>query len=112
MSEKREMKARKKAYKKAMKKATRPWKFLAWLSGPMCAIFVALAICLNLFDNTVALFLGGSFWELENEDMSAQYFTEDFTTEEREARGKELVYQVEAEGAALLMNENNALPLG
>lgn len=111
MSEKNEMKARKKAFKKASKKAVRPWKGLAVLTGPLCAVFIALSICLNLFDNTVALFVGGSFWELENEDMSAQYFTEDYTTEEREQRGLELVYQVEAEGAALLMNENNALPL-
>ena len=111
MSEKREIKSRKKAFKKASRKAVRPWKGLALLTGPLCAIFVALAICLNLFDNTVALFLGGTFWQLENEDVNAQYFTEDYTTEEREIRGQQLVYQVEAEGAALLMNENTALPL-
>ena len=112
MSEtKKEIKARKKAYKKARRKAIRPWKFLTLLSAPLFVIFLALSIVLGMFDNTVALFVGGSFWELENEDPNAQYFVEDYTTEEREQRGLELVYQVEAEGAALLTNENDALPL-
>jgi len=105
-------KAMKKAYKKARGKATKPWKLLTWISGPLTAIFLVLSIGLGMFDNTVALFVGGSFWELENEDPNAIYYTSDFaTTEEREQRGLELVYQVEAEGAALLMNENGALPL-
>ena len=65
-----------------------------------------------MFDNTVSLFVGGTFWELENEDPSAVYYEGDFATEEeRVAKGAELVKQVEAEGAALLMNEENALPL-
>ena len=113
MSElKNEKKAQKKAYKKARRKATRPWKFLTWLSGPLFVIFLALSIVLGMFDNTVALFVGGSFWELENEDANAQYYTEDFATEEeRVAKGTQLVYQVEAEGAALLTNTEKALPL-
>ena len=104
-------KALKKAFKKASRKATRPWKGLALLSGPLTAIFLALSIGLGMFDNTVALFVGGSFWELVNEDPNAIYYETDYTDEEREQRGKDLVYQVEAEGAALLMNENGALPL-
>ena len=111
MSDKKEIRAHKKAYKKARRKATRPWKFLSWMSAPLFVIFLALSVGLGMFDNTVALFVGGSFWQLENEDTSAQYFTEDFTTEEREKRGQELVYQVEAEGAALLTNTDKALPL-
>ena len=104
-------KAMKKAFKKAKRKAIRPWKGLTLLSGPLTAIFLALSIGLGMFDNTVALFVGGSFWELENEDPNAIYYEVDYTDEERVARGAQLVYQVEAEGAALLMNENNALPL-
>ncbi|MBR5252081.1 MAG: glycoside hydrolase family 3 C-terminal domain-containing protein [Oscillospiraceae bacterium] len=112
MSDKKELKARKKAYKKARRKATRPWKFLTGLSAPLFVIFLALSVALGMFDNTVALFVGGSFWELENEDPSAQYFTGDFATEEeRNAKGAQLVYQVEAEGAALLTNNDKALPL-
>ena len=107
----KQIKARKKAFRKARNYATRPWKFFSWTFTPLFVIFLAAAVGLTTFDNTVALFMGGSFWELENEDPNAQYFTEDYTTEEREQRGIELVYQVEAEGAALLMNENGALPL-
>lgn len=69
-------------------------------------------VVLSTFDNTVALFVGGTFWKLENEDPEAIYYENDFETEEeRNAVGYELVKQVEAEGAALLMNANGALPL-
>ena len=45
-----------------------------------------------MFDNTIALFVGGTFWEVENEDPSAQYYVGDFATEEeRVAAGAELV---------------------
>ena len=65
-----------------------------------------------MFDNTVVLFAGGTFWELVNADPNAIYYESEFETEaERNAAGAQLVYQVEAEGAALLTNVNNALPL-
>ena len=109
---KQEKKVQKKAFKKARKKAIRPWRFLTWLSGPLAVILAVACVFVGMFDNTVALFVGDSFWELENEDPNAKYYVEDFATqEERVARGYELVKQVEGEGAALLMNENNALPL-
>ena len=64
-----------------------------------------------MFDNTVAAFVGGSFWELVNEDPNAKYFEMDFSTnEEMYEYGDKICYQVEAEGAALLTN-NGALPL-
>lgn len=110
--DKNEMKARKKAFKKAKRKVIGPWKVLTWVSLPLAIVLIAATIILSMFDNTVALFVGGSFWELVNEDENAIYYEEDFATEEeRVARGYELVKQVEAEGAALLTNENNALPL-
>ena len=107
-----EKKVRKKAYKKARSKATRPWKWLTWISMPLAIILTAASIIVTMFDNTVTLFVGGTFWELENEDKNAVYFKGDFATEaDRLKAGRELVQQVEAEGAALLTNENNALPL-
>ena len=110
--EKQEIKARKKAYKKALRKARRPWKLLTLVGAPLAVIFSIILIIVTMFDNTVSLFVGGTFWELENEDPSAVYYEGDFATEEeRVAKGAELVKQVEAEGAALLMNEENALPL-
>ena len=105
-------KAQKKAYKKALRKARRPWKFLSILSAPLAIIFTALLIVVSMFDNTVALFVGGTFWELENEDPGAVYYESDFASEaDRTAKGAELVKQVEAEGASLLTNEDEALPL-
>ena len=110
--DKKEIKARKKAYKKALRKARRPWKFLTILSAPLAVILLAALIVVSMFDNTIALFVGGTFWKLENEDPNAIYYEGDFETEEeRVAKGAELVKQVEAEGAALLTNENSALPL-
>ncbi|MBQ2987398.1 MAG: glycoside hydrolase family 3 C-terminal domain-containing protein [Tyzzerella sp.] len=111
-----EKKAQKKAFVKARRRARRPWKFLTLLSGPLMAIFIALAVVVSMFDNTMALFLGGTFWELENEDKDAIYYEGDYDTEEERIKaGAELVKQVEAEGATLLTNEKvndkAALPL-
>lgn len=110
--DKKESKARKKAYKKALRKARRPWKFLTILSAPLAIIFAALLLVTSMFDNTIALFVGGTFWQLENEDPTAVYYEGDFDTEkERVEKGAELVKQVEAEGAALLTNGDSTLPL-
>ena len=110
--DKKEIKARKKAYKKARRRARRPWKFLTLLSGPLAVLFTVILVVVTMFDNTIALFVGGTFWELENEDPTAVYYEGDFDTEkERVAKGAELVKQVEGEGASLLTNNDNALPL-
>ena len=110
--DKKEFKVQKKAYKKAKRKACGLWKVLSSISGPLAIILTIATVVISMFDNTFALFLGGTFWEVENEDPSAIYYTGDFATEEeRVAAGAELVKQVEAEGAALLTNENATLPL-
>ncbi len=109
----KEMRTRKKAYKKAKRISRRPWKFLSIFSGILAILLTVIFVVVSMFDNTVALFVGGTFWELENEDPNATYFTSAFASEEeRVARGYELVKQVEGEGASLLTNENKALPLG
>ena len=105
-------KAQKKAYKKALRRTRRPWKFLTILSAPLAIILIAAFVICSMFDNTIALFTGGTFWKLENEDPNAVYYEGDFATEaERTAKGAELVKQVEAEGASLLTNEDQTLPL-
>ena len=102
----------KKAYKKTKRKHITPWKILAIICAVMTIISIPLSIFLQKFDNTMAARFGGSFWELENEDTNAQYYTSDFNSaEEMVNYGLALTQQVEAEGAALLMNNNNALPL-
>ncbi|MCI6355411.1 MAG: glycoside hydrolase family 3 C-terminal domain-containing protein, partial [Gemmiger formicilis] len=102
----------KKAYKKTKRKHITPWKILAIICAVVMIVSIPLSIILQKFDNTVAAFVGGTFWNLQNEDPSAQYFTSDFdSAEEMVDYGLVLCQQVEAEGAALLMNNNNALPL-
>ena len=102
----------KKAYKKTKRKHITPWKILAIICAVVMIVSIPLSIFLQKFDNTVAAFVGGTFWNLQNEDPSAQYFTSDFASaEEMVDYGLVLCQQVEAEGAALLMNNNNALPL-
>ena len=110
--DKKEIKARKKAYKKARSKATRPWKWLTWICAPLAIILTVVTVFCAMFDNTIALFTGGTFWEVVNEDKDAIYYEGDYETEEeRTAAGAALVKQVEAEGASLLTNNENGLPL-
>ena len=102
----------KKAYKKTKRKHITPWKILAIICAVVTIVSIPLSILLQKFDNTMAARFGGSFWKLQNEDTNAQYFTGDFASaEEMVDYGLALTQQVEAEGAALLMNNNNALPL-
>ena len=109
---KAQKKTLKKEYKNARRKSHGLWKFFTWFSAPIAIVIIMVMVVLSTFDNTVALFVGGTFWKLENEDPEAIYYENDFETEEeRNAVGYELVKQVEAEGAALLMNANGALPL-
>ncbi len=109
---KAEKKSQKKAFKKAYKKATRPWKFLTIFSGILAVVLVIATVVVTVFDNTMTLFAGGTFWEIENEDPEQIRYKGDYDTEaERIEAGAALVKQVEAEGASLLTNENAALPL-
>ncbi len=104
-------KQEKKAYKAVKRKLVTPWKALTIFFLVLPLILAPLTIVLDMFDNTLAAMLGGSFHELVNEDPDAQYFVSDFETQdEMTAYGLELCRLVEAEGATLLLN-NGALPL-
>lgn len=104
-------KAAKKAYKKAKRRKVSGWKFLGIFTSVISLILVGVTAFLNVFDNTVAAFVGGSFTKLINPDENAEYFKSDFATAEEQVKaGKQVCYEVEAEGAALLKN-NGVLPL-
>ncbi len=104
-------KQEKKAYKKAKRKLVLPWKLLTIVALVLTLIMTPVTFVLDMFDNTVMALVGGRFWELENEDPHAQYFKSDFDNQDdMNAYGLDLCRQVEAEGAALLVN-NGALPL-
>ena len=108
---KQELKALKKANKKVKRKKVGLWKTFAIIFLVAAILLFAGSVIVTMFDNTLGAFLGGSFWEVENGDPDAIYFEADFATdEERIAYGADICYQVEAEGATLLMN-NGALPL-
>jgi beta-glucosidase len=109
--QKLERKALKKAYKRAKRKTVSLWKTIAIFTLVIALLAGPLSMLLGMFDNTLGAMMGGSFWELINEDPDAIYFDMDFdSNEDMYKRGDELCYQLEAEGAALLMN-NGALPL-
>ena len=105
-------KTKKKAYKKAKRKYVGLWKTLALICAILTAILLPLNLVLGMFDNTISLlFAGNSFWELENRDENAIYYPGmGVSQEERLQAGQALCYEVESEGAALLLN-NGALPL-
>lgn len=106
------MKAEKKAFKKARRKAIGPWKIVTWISAPLAVILIAGAIITSMFDNTFSIFVGGTFNNIKNKDENAVYYESDFASNDEMVQyGIELCKTVEAEGAALLMNENHALPL-
>ena len=106
-----QLKQAKKACKKAKRKHFGLWKTLGILFLVFAILLSAGTGVVKLFDNTFAAMLGGRFWDVIDEDPNAQYFKQDFASDaERLEAGAEICYQVEAEGAALLMN-NGALPL-
>ena len=109
---KKERKIQKKAFKKQLNKAFGLWKKLSILFGVLTVFFWGGFKLLSVFDNTFAIMINGKFWVLENADPNAVYYKSDFkSTEEMTEYGIDLVKRVESEGAALLKNENNGLPL-
>ena len=108
---KQELKTLKKAFKKEKRSKVTLWKSFAIFFLVLSLILTPASLVVGMFDNTIVAMVGGSFWELENEDPNAQYYKLDFASnEEMYEYGDQLCYQVEAEGAALLLN-NGALPL-
>ena len=62
----------KKACQRVKRKHVTLWKTLSIVLAVVMVLSGVLNVVLGIFDNTVAAFVGGTFWELENEDASAQ----------------------------------------
>lgn len=107
-----DLKAKKKGWNKARRKACRPWKGLTVLFAVITVVALAVTTIFTMFDNTISVFIGGDFWTLENKDENVKHFESSFSSEdEKHDYEDRLCEQVEAEGAALLMNKEDALPL-
>ena len=87
-------------------------KFMCFILTLLMVIMIPANIVVRMFDNTISLLIpGNTFWELVNRDPNAVYYKGDYSSEaERIALGNVLCYEVEKEGAALLLN-NGLLPL-
>ncbi len=105
-------KAAKKAWKKGLRKAGRPWGILAFLSAFVAVVCGVALLLVGVMENSFVILAGSTYTKYENYDEDAMYYSVGFESdEERIAYERDLVEQIEGEGATLLMNENGALPL-
>ena len=101
-----------KAKRKEFRKYLRPFKGLSIAFAVLSVFSLLFSVMITVMDNSFALFTGDTFWKLKNEDKNAMYYQSDFASkEEKEEYANKIAYQVEAEGATLLENKNNTLPL-
>lgn len=110
--EKQEQKIRKKEYKKAKRKNMKHAAGLSALFGIISVICIVLLVVTTLFDQTFHVLFGTHYANVQNVSEEAQYFCSDFDSDEvRREYGTQIVRQLEEEGAVLLKNENDCLPL-
>ena len=95
----------KKACKRAKRKYVTLWKTFAIIFLILTLILAPLCGIVKLAEGAVSAWLGGTFWELENRDENAIYYQADAINTQ------DISHQVMAEGAVLLKNEGNVLPL-
>lgn len=85
---------------------------LSILFGILSIVCIILVVVSGMFDQTFYILTGSKFAKVSNTSDDAMYYTSDYDSEEeRLAAGDALTQQLEAEGAVLLKNENDALPL-
>ena len=95
----------KKVCKRAKRKYVTLWKTFGILFLVLTLVLAPMCAAVKLADNLFASRLGGTFWQLENRDEKAVYYQAD------DLDAQKLSHQVMAEGAVLLKNEGNVLPL-
>ena len=94
------------------KPKTMLWRILTILFAVLTAAACVGNYFANQYATTINVALNTSFSRIQGYDLESMYFTSDFESEDaRWEYERELCAQVESEGAALLKNDNNALPL-
>lgn len=104
----------KKQWKKGLKRAKRPYKGLAVTTGILSVLMFGTSAIASFVPNAFTILTGGTTGKIIDGDDSAIYYGVDQDLATKEARVKyenALVEQIEAEGATLLMNKNDTLPL-
>ena len=101
----------KKQWKKKRGHARNPWRNLAIVSGVLAGVFLIAGVSCYYFGNTLAISLGLDFQNVVNGDESVQYYSLDYSNDALVDKGEEVCYNLEAEGASLLKNDDQALPL-
>jgi len=99
---------------KNTKPKVRLWSVLTGLTAILTVAAIVGNIIANQYATTLNVALNASTYKIIHGENTGdtEYFKKGFASdEEREAYEAELCATVEAEGAALLKNENNALPL-
>lgn len=114
--EMQEYKKQRKQYKKGKKKATRLPRMLGTLSGVFTVILAIVLVLVNLFDQTFYVLTASSYYEVKrgakSAEVDAQYYKSSFISDaERRSYGAVICQQLEEEGAVLLKNQGDALPL-
>ncbi len=94
-------------------------KALRIIGGILCSIMVVVSIIGLVvanagavqFSQSITMFLGGSTSTVEGGDGTLYYQSDYASHDEEQDAAKKACYQIEAEGAVLLKNEDGALPL-
>lgn len=89
------------------------WGILTGLTSVLTIGSIVGNVFANRYATTINVALDTSYSKVVGYDENSMYFTSDFENEDaRWEYERELCAQIEAEGAALLKNDNSALPLG
>ncbi|MBP3879823.1 MAG: glycoside hydrolase family 3 C-terminal domain-containing protein [Lachnospiraceae bacterium] len=89
------------------------WGILTGLTSVLTIGSIVGNVFANRYATTINVALDTSYSKVVGYDENSMYFTSDFENEDaRWEYERELCAQLEAEGAALLKNDNSALPLG
>lgn len=89
------------------------WGILTGVTAVLTIGSIVGNVIANRYATTINVALDTSYSKVVGYDENSIYYTSDFENEDaRWDYEKELCARLEAEGASLLKNDNNALPLG